>query len=161
MAGDAVNQVVARLAQPRHPDAAGFAALLGAPLQLSDENPYWTFYTFELPSGPFAGGVLRLSAAGDAALLSLSPRDPPGLTEAEVDTAAWGLRRDAVPQPRLAPEGGDLLTYHLGEVRLSVLWTNHSRRLLNLALEWEAPPTGEPETTGEELELEDSGIESG
>jgi hypothetical protein len=151
MANDGVGETAVRLAQPGPPDAAGFAALLGAPLQPSDENPDWTFYTFVLPDGPLAGGVLRLNAAGDGALLSLSPRDPPGVTEAEVDTSAWGLRVDAVPRPRLEPEGGDLLTYQLGEVKLSVLWTHVSRRLINLALEWPGPPiTEEPEPMAEE-----------
>ena len=139
MTGASVSPFVARLAQPAPPDAAGWAARLGASLQPSAANPYWSFYTFTLPDGPFAGGVLRLRLAGPGALLSLSPRDPPGLTEADVDTAAWGPRRGAVPNPRLRPEGGDLLTYQLSGVTLSVLWTHTSRRLLNLALEWPAP----------------------
>jgi hypothetical protein len=143
-AGDSVNELVARLAQPGPLAAARFAALLGTPLTPLDENPDWTFYSFTLPDGPFAGGVLRLSTDGDAALLSLSPRDPPGLTEADVDTAAWGPRRDAVPNPRLAPEGGDTLTYQLDGVTLSTLWTHTSRRLLNLALEWPGAPPEAP-----------------
>jgi len=136
MPAASVSQLVAQLAQPAPPEAAALAALLGTPLQRSDADAYWTFYTFALPAGPFAGGVLRLSATGPAALLSLTPRDPPGLTEAEVDTTAWGPRSSAVPRPRLLPEGGDELTYQLGRVKLSLLWTHTSRRLLNLALEW-------------------------
>jgi hypothetical protein len=139
MAGDTVGQVVARLARPGPLDGEHLAARLGVTLQPSEENPDWTFYTFELPDGPFANGVLRLSTEGDAALISLSPRDPPGLTEAEVDRAAWGPRRDATPKPRLSPEGADALTYQLGDVTLTTLWTHTSRRLLNLALEWPAP----------------------
>jgi hypothetical protein len=139
MARDSVNALVARLAQPDPPDAGRMAALLGTTLERRHENPDWTFYSFALPAGPFAEGVLRLSAAGEAALLSLAPRDPPGLTEAEVDTTAWGKRRDAIPHPRLAPEGADLLKYQLDRVTLSALWTHTSRRLLSLTLEWPAP----------------------
>lgn len=139
MGGDSVNRLVARLAQPGPLDAERMASLLGTPLQPSDEDTDWAFYKFELPDGPFAGGVLRLSRAGDAALLSLAPRDPPGLTEADLDSTAWGPRRDAVPRPRLSPEGADRLTYQLGGVTVSTLWTHTSRRLLNLALEWPAP----------------------
>jgi hypothetical protein len=138
MVGDIV-QLVACLAQPGLPDAKHFATLLGATLQRSNEYPDWVFYQFDLPSGPFASGGLRLSRAGDAALLSLSPRDPPGLTEAELDTAAWGPRCDAEPLPRIPPEGADRLTYRLGRVTVSTLWTHSSRRLLNLMLEWSVP----------------------
>ena len=145
MAGDTAAQVVARLAQPGPLDAERFASRLGTTLRRSDENPDWALYKFELPGGPFAGGVLRLSHAGDAALLSLSPRDPPGLTQAELDSTAWGPRRDAAPRPRISPEGADRLTYQLGGVTVSALWTHTSRRLLNLALEWPAAPSAPAE----------------
>jgi hypothetical protein len=140
MAGAGVNELVARLARPGPPDAERLAALLGVALTQADENPDWTFYTFALPNGPLAGGVLRVSTDGEAALLSLTPRDPPGLTEAELDSAAWGPRQDAWPNPRVAPEGADTLTYQVGGVTVSALWTHTSRRLLNLSLAWPAPP---------------------
>ncbi len=139
MAGDTVTQMVARLVAPGALDAERFASQLGTMLVRSDENPDWVFYTFDLSDGPFGDGVLRLKRTGDGALLSLSPRDPPGLTETELDISAWGLRRDAVPLPRIAPEGADRLTYPLGGVTVAVLWTHTSRRMVNLALEWPAP----------------------
>lgn len=128
--------LVHRLAVAGPPDVEGFAALLGTPLQADRESPAWRFYSFEWQAGPFAGGVLRVNLAGDAALLSLSPRDPPGLTEADLDPAAWGPRRDAVPKPRISSEGADLLVYHVNGVIVSALWTHTSRRLVNLSIEW-------------------------
>jgi hypothetical protein len=141
MATETVDQLVARLAQPGPLDAERIATELGTTLSLLDTNPDWTFYTFALPRGPFAGGVLRLSTDSAAALLTLSPRDPPGLTEAEVEQAAWGPPRSAVTDPRLPPKGADLLTYQLAGLTLTTLWTQSSRRLINLALE-------RPEATG-------------
>ncbi len=139
MARESVSQFVARLVQPGPLNAERFATQLGATLTRLDENPDWKFYTFVLPGGPFAGGVLRLSTDGAAALLCLSPRDPPGLTEAEVDQAAWGPPRSALPKPRIPPEGADLLAYQLEGVTLTTLWTHTSRRLVNVALEWPEP----------------------
>lgn len=136
MLATSARDIVERLVAGVPPRAEYIAAVLDATLRPEGENPDWTFSTFELPRGPFAGGVLRVKAAGDAALLSLSPRDPPGLTEADLVTAAWGPRRDAVPMPRVSSEGADLLVYHLQDVIVSVLWTHTSRRLVNLSLEW-------------------------
>lgn len=138
MTGDTAAQLIARLAHSGSPDAERLAALLGTTLRLSGENADWVFHSFELDTGPFVAGVLRLSAAGDAALLSLSPRDPPGLTEGDLDAKAWGPRRDAAPLPRLSAEGADRLTYRLDGVIMAVLLTHTSRSLLNLALEWPA-----------------------
>ncbi len=138
MSAATAAQIVTRLAVAGPPGIDSFAALLATSLRPNAENADWTFYSFEWPDGPFAGGLLRVSSAGDAALLSLSPRDPPGLTEVDLDSAAWGPRRDAVPMPRVSPEGADLLSYRLHDVIVSTLWTHTLRRLVNLTLEWPA-----------------------
>lgn len=140
MSTESVNQIVDRLAQAGPPDLGRFAALLGAQLKPTDENPYWKFYTFELAEGPFARGELRLNAAGNAALLSLSPRDPPGLTERDVDSSAWGPMRSLVPNPRIPPEGADTEVFQKNGVQVSTQWTHNSRRLRALVLEWLLPP---------------------
>jgi hypothetical protein len=141
MSAESVSQMVERLAQAGPPDRERFAAVLGAPLKLADENPSWQFYTFELASGPFAFGELRLSTAGQAALLNLAPRDPPGLTERDVPTAAWGPLRDLVPNPRIPPEGADTEVFQHDGVQVSAQWTHTTRRLLALVLEWPPSPT--------------------
>ena len=137
MAADRVNSLVAQLAQPTRPDAARLAAVLGAVLTPSPDNPYWAFYTFTLGQGPFAGGELRLSKTGAGAWLLLNPRDPPGLGEAEVDRAGWGPLVSLLPNPRIPPEGADTEVYELGGVTISVEWLHTSRRLRSLALEWQ------------------------
>lgn len=139
MNGEGTVRWVERLAEAGPPDAKRFATLLGVTLQPDGENPDWSFYRFEWPIGPWAGGLVRVNRSGDAALLSLSPRDPPGLTEADLDTTTWGMRHDAVPMPRISTEGADLFTHRLGGLVVAVLLTHTSRRLVNLTLEWPAP----------------------
>lgn len=140
-------QLIVRLASETRPQTERLAALLGATLRPYAENPDWMFYSFELRDGAFANGLLRLSRTEDAALLSLSPRDPPGLTEADLDSEDWGVRRDARPMPRVSPEGADQLIYLLGPVIVSALWAHTSRRLVSLTLEWPLPnnPAEDPD----------------
>jgi hypothetical protein len=144
MSTETVNQIVDRLAQAGPLEPERFAALLGAPLKPADENPYWKFYTFELGEGPFARGELRLNTAGNAALLSLQPRDPPGLTAADIDRSAWGPRLSLVPNPRIPPEGADTEIFRKDGVQVSTQWWHNSRKLRSLVLEWEPRQTAEP-----------------
>jgi hypothetical protein len=118
-----------------------FAALLGASLQSAEENPFWKRYTFELAEGPFAGGELRLNAAGNGALLILEPRDPPGLGQADVDRQALGPRLGMRPNPRIPPEGIETEYFQKGRVQVATQWTRTSRRLRSLVLKWEPAPT--------------------
>lgn len=141
MSTKTVNQIVDHLAQAGPLEAARFAALLGAPLKPADENPYWKFYSFELSAGPFARGELRLNTAGTAALLSLVPRDPPGLTVADMDRADWGPRLSLEPNPRIPPEGADTEIFVKDGVQVSAQWWHTSRKLRSLVLEWPAPST--------------------
>src|SRR5262249_15220659 len=127
---------VARLAAPGALNAARFETLLGANLTPAPDNPAWSYYTFELPGGPFAGGELRLNKNKPAALLILNPRDPPGLRESQVDTAAWGPRVSFRPNPRIPPEGVDTNIYQVNGVTVSAQWQSASRQLYNLVLEW-------------------------
>jgi len=147
MSAQSVNQMVDRLARAASLNAERFAALLGAPVTPSEDNPYWSFYTFKLPDGPFAGGELRVSKAGDAALLSLQPRDPPGLTAADIDRSAWGPRLSLVPNPRIPPEGADTEVYKKDGVKVSTQWWHNSRKLRSLVLEWEPRQTAGPPIT--------------
>jgi hypothetical protein len=139
MSSKTINLIVDHLAQPGPLAAERFAALLGAPLQPADDNPYWKFYTFALAAGPIAHGELRVNTAGTAALLSLAPREPPGLTAADMDRDAWGPRRSLVPNPRLPPEGADTEIWVKEGVQISVQWWHTARTLRRLVLEWPAP----------------------
>ena len=143
MSTDTVNQIVDRLAQAAPLTAERFAALLGAPLKPGEVNPFWKFYTFELAAGPFARGELRLNTAGDSALLSLWPQDPPGLTQAEVDRAALGPRTGMLPNPRIPPEGIETEYFQKGNLEVATQWWSTSRKLRSLVLKWPAPaPAG-------------------
>ncbi len=144
MSAETIAQLIDRLVQPGALEAARFAALLGAPLKPGDENPYWTFYTFALAEGPFARGELRLSQAGNAALLILEPRDPPGLNQADVDLAALGPRLSVVPNFTIPPEGIATEHFQKNGVQVATQWTLTSRRLYSLVLTWEPAPTPAP-----------------
>jgi hypothetical protein len=147
MSTETVNQMVDRLVQARPLAAERFAALLGAPLEPGEVNPYWKTYTFDLADGPFASGELRLNAAGDGALLILEPRDPPGLGQADVDRAALGPRLGMRPNPHIPPEGIETEFFQKGGVQVATQWTRNSRRLRSLVLKWEPHTTAEPQTT--------------
>jgi hypothetical protein len=139
MSTETVNQMVDRLVQAGALTAERFAALLGAPLQPGEMNPFWKTYTFELAGGPFAGGELRLNTAGDGALLILEPRDPPGLGQGDVDRAAFGPRLSRRPNPRIPPEGIETEYFQMDGVQVATQWTHTSRRLRSLVLKWPAP----------------------
>ena len=142
MSTETVNQMVERLVQAGSLTLERFAELLGAPLKPEELNPFWRTYSFELAHGPFARGELRLKTSGDGALLILEPRTPPGLSEADVDRAAWGPILSVAPNPRIAPEGIATETFEKNGVNLAVQWTSQSRRLRALVLKWE-PPTAD------------------
>jgi hypothetical protein len=136
MSAEAVNQLVGDLARLDPPAVAPVEALLGARLQQTDENPFWTFYQFELPGGPFARGELRLSKAGPHALLGLWPRDDVALTEADLDLGRWGAVLNIDINPRIPPEGTDAYIYPANGARVAFQLTHTSRRLRSVALEW-------------------------
>ena len=135
-----VNQVVEHLTLPGPLTAERFSELLGVPLQPGEVSPFWRFYTFALAAGPFARGELRLNTAGDSALLSLEPRDPPGLTVANVDRAALGTRTGMRPNPRIPPEGIETEYFQRGQVEIAAQWWHTSRTLRSLVLKWAPPP---------------------
>lgn len=66
--------------------------VLATTLAPTRDNPLWQMYAFELKNGAFKGGEFRRSQQGERALLTLTPRDPPGLTAGELDTWAWGRK---------------------------------------------------------------------
>ena len=134
-----VNQVVDHLTEAGPLTPERFSQKLGVALTPGEVNPYWKFYTFELPAGPFARGELRVNTDGDAALLSLEPRDPPGLTAANVDRAALGPRTGMRPNPRIPPEGIETEYFQHGQVEVATQWWRTSRKLRSLILTW-APP---------------------
>ncbi len=135
-----VNQVVEQLTGNKALETARFEALLATPLKKTNENPYWTFYEFELPSGPFAGGELRLGKTPGQALLSLMARETSPLKESDLDLTRWGEVRGIDVNPRIPPEGTDAYSYTVNGVKVSFQFTHHSRQLRSLALEWGSKP---------------------
>ncbi len=85
-------------------------------------------------AGPFARGELRLNTAGSAALLSLEPRDPPGLTAANLDRAALGPRTGVLPNLRIPPEGIETEYFQRGLVEIAAQWWRTSRKMRSLVL---------------------------
>ena len=136
-----ITQLVERLAQARPLTVERFAALLDVPLTPAETDPYWRTYTFVLTSGPFARGEVRLKATSDAALLVLEPRNPPGLSRAEVDAAALGLPVGVEPNPYIPPAGMVTEYFQKNGVQVAVQWSNDSNQLRSLVLNWEPPTT--------------------
>ena len=135
-----INQMIERLraCHPLSPDR--FSELLGADLKPRARNPYWKFFSFEFGNGAFVSGELRLSEGEDRALMNLKPRDPPGLTGADVDKTALGSRLGIAPNPHIPPEGADTEYFAREGVEVGLQWTHTSRRLRTVVLKWEPKP---------------------
>ncbi len=140
MSSQAVNPFVQTIVSAGVPTVAGLEKLVGTTPKPTQENPHWKFYQFELPGGPFKGGELRLSTAGDRALLSLLPRDQAPVTEGDLDLKPWGPLRNLDINPQIPPEGTDAYVYDVQGARLSFQFTHVSRRLRTVTVEWGAKP---------------------
>jgi hypothetical protein len=138
MSGQPVDPIVKSLVGAGIPTVTSLEKLLGTSPKPTQENPYWKFYQFELPVGPFKSGELRLSTAGDRALLSLAPDDQDAPAEADLDLRQWGAARNIDINPQIPPEGTDAYIYDAQGVKLAFQFTHHSRRLRSVTLEWGA-----------------------
>lgn len=136
MSGQQVDELVKTVISAGTPSVAGLETLLGTKLKATQENPHWKFYAFEMPAGPFQGGELRVSLAGDRALLSLSPRENAPLTEGDFDLRQWGPATNVDINPQIPPEGTDGYTYAVNGTRLSYQFTHVTRRLRTATVEW-------------------------
>ena len=135
MSGQTVNELVSQAVHTA-PDIAQLQGLLATTFNRTDENPYWTFYVFELKEGPFAGGEFRQSKEGGKALLSLMARGDSPVMESDLDLSPWGEVRNINASPRIQPEGADAYVYEVEGVQTSFQFTHNSRRLRSIALEW-------------------------
>jgi len=135
MSDQTVNELV-RQAVHAKPDTAQLQEALATTFKKSDENPYWTFYAFELKDGAFAGGEFRLIKEGGKALLSLMAREDAPVAENDLDPSPWGEVRNITASPRIQPEGADAYVYNVDGVQVSFQFTHTSRRLRSVALEW-------------------------
>ena len=135
MTATSVNEIISLLTDITRLEAGEFASRLGAPLEQTDENPYWVFYDFK-PAEPFATGELRLGKPADRALLVLSLPEDSELKRADLDLSPWGQPRGLDPNPRIPPEGADAYLYEVNGVQVSFQFTHTSRRLRLVALEW-------------------------
>lgn len=136
MSGQQVDELVKTIISDGLPTVAGLEKLLGATLTLTQENPFWKFYGFELAAGPFQHGELRLSLAGDRALLSLSPRAAAPLAEADFNLRQWGPAVNVDINPQIPPEGTDAYAYAVNGTQLSFQFTHVTRRLRTITVEW-------------------------
>ncbi|MBM4424940.1 MAG: hypothetical protein FJ030_16405 [Chloroflexi bacterium] len=136
MSEQSVNEIVGRLAGITLPEMARFESALATTLKQTEENPKWVFYGFALKDGPFAAGELRLSKAGNKALLALSAREESPIVEDDLDLSQWGDVRDIDANPRIPPEGADAYVYGIQGVQVSFQFTHNSRRLRSVVLEW-------------------------
>jgi hypothetical protein len=136
MSGQQVDELVKTVIGAGMPTVAGLEKLLRIKLKPTQDNPFWKFYTFELADGPCQGGELRVSVAGDRALLSLTPRDNAPLAEADFDLRQWGPATNIDINPQIPPEGTDGYTYAVNGTRLSFQFTHVTRRLRTATVEW-------------------------
>jgi hypothetical protein len=137
MNGDTINQLAGEIVRAG-PDLARLQEILAVSFKKSDENPHWTFYTFELKDGPFAGGEFRLSREWGKALLGLMAREAPVIAESDLDPGRWGQVRHLSASPRIPPEGADAYVYNVAGVQVAFQFTHLSRRLRSVSVEWGA-----------------------
>jgi hypothetical protein len=135
MTGQSVNQTVEELVRPGALAVERFERVLGIDLKPSGDNPHWSMYTGELP-GAFAQVEVRLNKSAPKALVVLTPRAEPAITQAELDLAPWGEVQAIDPNPRIPPEGTDALIFHKDGVQVAFQFTHRSRRLRLVALEY-------------------------
>lgn len=135
MNAELVSQIISR-AVGSVPDPARLQEMLATTLRQTGENPYWTFYEFELKNGPLAGGEFRQSKEAGRALLSLRAREESELKESDLDLDRWGEVVNIDVNPRIQPEGADAYSYSVEGVQVSFQFTHTSRRLRSIALEW-------------------------
>ncbi len=128
MSGESINQLVNQVVRGG-PGSGRLQELLATQFRQTNENPYWTFYEFELKNGPFEGGEFRQSRAEGRALLSLMAREEPALTENDLDLSQWGEVRNINISPGIQPEGADACVYIIEGVQVSFQFTHTSRRL--------------------------------
>lgn len=140
MSTQAVDLFVRTIIAAGVPTLAGLEKLLGTAPKPTQENPHWKFYQFDLPGGPFKGGELRLSTAGQRALLSLMPREQSPVVESDLDLKPWGPVRNIDINPQIPPEGTDAYIYDVQGARLAFQFTHVSRRLRTVTVEWGASP---------------------
>jgi hypothetical protein len=136
MSAQEVNPLVDALVHGGTPSNARLEEILDTTLAPSQDNPKWQMYSFKLKNGAFQGGEFRRSKEGDRALLVLSPRDEPTLTQHDLDLKPWGSVRNIDINPRIPPEGTDAYVYDVDGARLSFQFTHNSRKLRNVAMEW-------------------------
>jgi hypothetical protein len=139
MSSQQVDQFLHTILNGGTPSLASAEKLLSASLKARQENPHWKFYTFELAGGPFQGGELRLSTAGDRALLSLTPRADHPLTESDFNLRQWGQANHIDINPQIPPEGTDAYRYNINGAGLSFQFTHVTRRLRTVTIEWPSP----------------------
>jgi hypothetical protein len=144
MSTDTVSALVDRLTQAGPLTPERFAALLETPLQPGTHHLAGHTYRFALARGPFRRGELRLSAAGETAVLILEARTAPGLDPAEVDRAALGERLGQHHNPRIPPQGTDTEYYQKGAVQVAAQWLPNTHRLRTLVLTWAPVPSPGP-----------------
>jgi hypothetical protein len=136
MSENSVRAVIDQLLALDQPMVDALEELFSADLSVTDENPYWNIYEFEITEGPFASGDLRLSEQDDRAHLSLWPREGLDLTEDDLELTGWGQVVDIDVNPEIPPEGVDGLVYEVNGVQLAIQFTHNSRVLHSVALDW-------------------------
>jgi hypothetical protein len=82
-----------------------------------------------------------LKATGEAALLILEPRNPPGLGRADIDEAALGMPVGIEPNPDIPPAGVVTEYFQKNGTQVAAQWDSDTNRLRNLVLSWEPPAT--------------------
>jgi len=141
MSAQAVNETIDKLIGAAVPEKDGLETSLVTSLKQTKENPYWTFYDFELNDGDWAGGEFRRGKSEPKALLILRVKDGTVL-EADLNLRQRGLVKNMDINPRIPPEGTDTLIYDLNGVQVSYQFTHTSRKLRVVVLEWTPPPAG-------------------
>lgn len=135
MSDKTINQLIEALAQGA-PDVERLQSTLATAFKQSNENPYWTYYEFDLQNSPFVHGEYRRGKTGNKALLSLMPVVDTLVNENDLALERWGEVQNFRINPRIPPEGTDTFIYRIDNAQVSFQLTHTSRRLRSVVLEW-------------------------
>jgi hypothetical protein len=135
MSDETINPLVSQLTSGTL-DVARLQAALATTFRQTDENPYWTFYEFDLSDSSFARGEFRQGKEAGRALLSLWAREASPVLEEALNLNQWGEVTNIDINPRIPPEGTDAYSYNVNGVKVSFQFTHASRKLRSVALEW-------------------------
>lgn len=128
--------LVRTLAQPEPPTIDALSLALGVMPEPRSENRFWRFYEAAPLAAPLWRADIRLTKAGDRALVVLEAQPGIALDPTSSDLSALGPVIDVAPNPDIPPEGTIAYGFRVDSVQVRVQITARSKTLRSVSLSW-------------------------